>query len=300
MTNVRPLRSPDGDRAGRGANSVAAAIAAVPYTSASASEAPRITGTALVKVLGPVEIVGARRPFTRAWSFELVVYLAMHRRGATNDVWASALWPERSVASTTLHSTVSAARRALGPGIEGEDLLQRDHGVLKLSSAVTTDWMDFCELAEAPDPQSWRRALSLVAGRPFEGLHSPDWTVLEGIAASLENAVSALALQVAEHELDLGDPLRAMTAARRGLLASPYDERLYRVLLRSADAQGNPAGVESAMAELVSLLGGRVSAARNAQEDLHPESYVHPSTTQLYRALSRRMAGASGGGQSTH
>ena len=51
-----------------------------------------------ILVLGPVEVVGAARPFTRAWSLELVVYLAMHPGGATSDQWSTHLWPNRSMA----------------------------------------------------------------------------------------------------------------------------------------------------------------------------------------------------------
>ncbi|MHB8219242.1 MAG: AfsR/SARP family transcriptional regulator [Acidimicrobiales bacterium] len=241
-----------------------------------------------VQVLGPTQILGASRPFRRAWTFDLIVYLAMHPQGASNDVWSTALWPDFAVASTTLHSTVSSARRSIGRAPDGQELLRREQGVLRLGPEVITDWYRFRELAGAPDPPSWRRALSLVRGRPFEGLRRPDWTVLEGISATVEETVAQLAIQVAEHELNLGDGARASAAARRGLLASPYDERLYRILLKSADQQGNPAGVESAMAELVCLLGGGARPGQAVRSGLRPEKYVHPATTELYRALSRR------------
>ena len=59
---------------------------------------------------------------------------------------------------------------------------------------------------------------------------------------------------------------------------SPYDERLFRILLRSADMAGNPAGVESVMAELIHLVA----------DDVEPFDAVHPETLDLYRSLSRR------------
>ncbi len=68
-----------------------------------------------VAVLGPIEIRGAQRStFTRAWAEELVVYLAMHPNGASNEAWATALWPDRLMAPSSLHSTASVARRSLG------------------------------------------------------------------------------------------------------------------------------------------------------------------------------------------
>jgi hypothetical protein len=146
-------------------------------------------------------------------------------------------------------------------------------------------------LARTADEASWAEALDLVRGRPFEGLRSPDWTVLEGFAAEVEEAVVAVALGLAGHRLQRRDGRGAGAAARRALLVSPYDERLYRVLLRAADAQGNPAGVESVMAELRRLVGGGPGGDRGGP---HPCDLVHPETAALYQALSRRVPAVGG------
>lgn len=251
-----------------------------------------------VLVLGPAEVRGAAGPFRRAWTLELVVYLALHPQGATNEAWATALWPDRLMAAPTLYSTASDARRALGPARSGADHLPRRHGRLQLAPTVCSDWDRLRRLAAEPDPVAWERALFLVRGRPFDGLRSPDWAVLEGIAAQVEDAVVQLAARVAEHRLAEGDGRGAAAAARRGLLASPYDERLYRLLLRAADREGNPAGVESAMAELVHLVAGDEAPGRLPGAPGTPvlapgaTDYVHPDTAALYRSLSRRPAGA--------
>ncbi|HLN43608.1 MAG TPA: bacterial transcriptional activator domain-containing protein, partial [Acidimicrobiales bacterium] len=113
---------------------------------------------------------------------------------------------------------------------------------------------------------------------PFEGLRSPDWVVLEGILATVEAVIVDLACRFAEHCLEQFDARGAEWAARQGLRVSPYDERLYRVLLKASDAAGNPAGVESTMAELVHLVA----------DDVEPFDAVHPETLALYRRLSRR------------
>jgi hypothetical protein len=52
------------------------------------------------------------------------------------------------------------------------------------------------------------------------------------------------------------------------------------MLLRAADAAGNPAGVESVMSELIKLVA----------DDVEPLDSVHPSTMDLYRSLTRRRA----------
>ena len=231
-----------------------------------------------VRVLGPVEVVGAARPFTRAWAVELVVYLSMHRNGASSEQWATALWPDRIMAPASLHSTASAARRCLGVSRHGVDHLPRAHGRLSLGRTVSTDWARFLTLSERPDMASWAAALELIRGRPFDGLRAPDWVLLEGIMANVEAVVVDLAIRYADLRLAVGDWAGAEWAARQGLQVSAYDERLYRVLLRAADTAGNPAGVESVMAELVHLVA----------DDVEPYDAVHPETLDLYRSLSRR------------
>jgi len=142
-------------------------------------------------------------------------------------------------------------------------------------------------------------ALDLVRGRPFEGLRTYDWTVLDGVVTAIEDAIVEVAVRLAEHWLAAGNGRAAELAARRGLVASPFDERLYRALLRAADAQANPAGVEAAMAQLLRLVVG--SAGPNTpvtRADPRELDLVHPATATLYRSLSRRCArplGALGG-----
>ena len=232
-----------------------------------------------VAVLGPLEIRGAARNFTRAWALELVVYLALHPRGVSNEAWATALWPDRLMAPSTLHSTASVARRSLGRAEDGSDHLPRSHGRLVLSQTVGTDWHRFVALADSDRHEDWRGALDLVRGRPFEGLRSTDWPILEGIGPAIEAAVVDLSGRLAGAYLRLGDANGAEWAARRGLVVSPYDERLYRMLMRAADVGGNPAGVDAVMAELITLVA----------DDIEPLDAVHPSTMDLYRQLSRRQ-----------
>jgi hypothetical protein len=230
-----------------------------------------------VGLLGPIQIRGASRSFVRPWALDLVAYLAMHPQGAANDVWATALWPDREMAPATLHSIASTARRVLGQSETGADHLPRSHGRLRLSATVGTDWDRFCRLSGQEEPGAWRRGLSLVRGRPFDGLRATDWTVLEGVAATVEVEVADLAVRLSTHCLEAGDTSGAEWAARRGLLASPFDEPLYRMLLRAADLAGNPARVELVIRELVHRVGDGGDGFDS----------VHPATLELYRELSR-------------
>ncbi len=167
-----------------------------------------------VAVLGPAEVRGLARPFSRAPALDLAVYLALHPAGAANDAWATALWPDRLMAPATLHSTASAARRALGPSTNGHDHLPRSHGRLQLARGVSTDWRRFVSLSGSDDPDAWDEAVDLVRGRPFDGLRNAEWTVLEGVAADVEEGVAELACRLTDARLRRGR--RGSQRRRRG------------------------------------------------------------------------------------
>ncbi len=250
-----------------------------------------------VAVLGPVEIRGAVRPFCRSSSRELVVYLAFHRQGARNDVWSTALWTDRCIAASTLHSTASVARNALGRSVSGNDHLPRGGRRLRLADTVGTDVERFARAAADPDPARWKEALALVRGRPFDGLHLADWAVLDGTQAEVESMVVDTALKAAGHLLGRGRGDEAEWVIRRGLRASPYDERLYRGLLWAMEIMGNRAGLRSTMAELLCLAtdGAGVAAPGPGTAGQRGSSSVHPETVALFWELSQRKSPATRG-----
>jgi DNA-binding SARP family transcriptional activator len=243
------------------------------------------SGTVTVSILGPPEVWGASRPFTRAWTLDLVVYLSLHPRGVPNEIWANALWPERQMAAPTLYSIASSARRALGRDGDGVDHLPRAHGRLRLGPGVTTDVAQLEWLAATTDLDSWHRAISLIRGRPFEGLRDGDWSIFEGFVAHIEELVVNVVERLATHHLALGDGRAVARVARRALLVSPYDERLYRILMRAADVEGHPRAVESVMEELLGVLGGPAHR-RFANSQALADELVHPETAELFRSLA--------------
>ena len=231
-------------------------------------DAPRI------HVLGPVRLEGAEQPPRRAKMLELIVWLALHPPGADLDTAATALWPERAPAPRTLWTLTWGARQALGNRPDGEPYLPR-YERLSLDPAVTSDWRDFQALASSPDLGAWHRALGLVRGPPFAEADWP-WAVTEGLAAAMESEIVDLAAKVSEAACAREDLATAAWAAEQGLLASPYDERLYRLLMRIADRSGNPAGVKAVMARLSAVLA----------EEVEPADAVHPETWALYERLT--------------
>jgi DNA-binding SARP family transcriptional activator len=236
-------------------------------------------GPVEVGILGRVRVSGTPAPFDRKPRLtELVVYLALHPDGATTDAWATALWPDRRMPASTQANRLSETRIALGVARDGYAHLRKTGGRHHLGPEVSTDWDCFQALAAKSDPEAWREALALVRGRPFEGLREPQWTVLEGTAASIVSAVVELACRLAEQMLATSDADGAEWAARRAMLCCPWDERLTRVLMRAADAAGNRAGVEAALRQLAKVL----------EADGDPLAAVHPETSALYRALMAR------------
>jgi DNA-binding SARP family transcriptional activator len=242
-----------------------------------------------IAVLGPVEIRGAARPFCRTSAKELVVYLAFHRQGARNDVWSTALWTDRCMAPSTLHSTASVARRALGRAANGVDHLPRSGRRLRLGDTVGTDVERFARAAADPDPVRWKEALRLVRGRPFDGLCLADWAVVDGTQSQVESMVVATALRGAEHHLRRGCGEEAEWMIRRAMRVSPYDERLYRVLLQAAESMGNRVGLRAAMAELHLVATDGAIPWRGPLTragTMGSSSSLHPRTVALFHELA--------------
>jgi DNA-binding SARP family transcriptional activator len=249
-----------------------------------------------IAVLGPIALRGFAAPFARPAARELVVYLALHREGASHAQWSLALWPDRPVSPPTIHSTASDARRALGVDPSGEARLPRGR-LLRLSEDVTSDVEHFARLASNRDPASLCEALDLVRGPVLAGLRRADWAVLDGTQAALESLVVHTALRASRSLVATGQADRAAWALRRALVVSPYDERLYRALLEATAAQGNRVALGSTMAELLARAGGGQATFGLTSPSTHESALVsvlHPETTALYRQLVGRRPATGG------
>ena len=248
-----------------------------------------------IAVMGPVTVRGAAHPFRRSASLELVVYLAFHRRGVRHAEWSAALWPDRPVASSSVHSTASDARRALGDAADGGSHLPRGT-ILRLGAGVATDVERFAALSRSDDPRRLVEAMHLVRGPVFAGLRHVDWAVFDGTQAAVESMVVRTAVRSAGLLAGLGRGDDAEWVVRRAMAACPFDERLYRALLRASAVQGNKAGLRSTMGQLLTLAGDPLApspAPRRRQDDALLQS-LHPSTTALYRDLLRGLPAPGG------
>jgi DNA-binding SARP family transcriptional activator len=234
-----------------------------------------------VCVLGHIELRGVPR-IQRAKALELIVYLALYPAGADPERLWEALWPERELLRPTLHSAASVARAHLGDAPDGTPYLPlAREGLYRLHPLISLDWTRFqalVQLASQDDSRAipaLREAVELVRGIPLEGTTPGDYEWAFAHRTEMESAIGDAAEQLAAKYLDHGSHTDAIWAARRGLLASPYDERLYRQLMRAAYDAGNLPGVDAIMRELLHALD---------VED-EPIDELHPDTVELYKRL---------------
>jgi hypothetical protein len=226
-----------------------------------------------LNLLGPVELFGVDPP-KRSQILNLLTYLALHRRGADHDTLDTVLW-KKPVGGKTLRNRMHEARQLVGGAIT-------DGPIWRLTNDVTTDWQRFTALA-AGTPAEQREALQLIRGRPFQGLDYADWLHLEGIHSEVEAAIVDLALTVTERDLDAGNPDAAYLAARAGLDASRYEERLHRLAIIAGEAAGYTSVVETLKAEMRTAL----------EDDIEPDGALQPETRDLYERLRRPRSATS-------
>ena len=238
----------------------------------------------LVRLMGPVEIEGAKQPIDRRKAVELVVYLATHPKGLDDERLKTALWPDERAPQASFNTTVTRARSGLGTAADGSHHLPHviaSGGVYRVGPSVTTDVVLLerrLVAARAAAPEAairiLRAGLELVRGLPLAGARQGyEWAYAEGLVARIETVVAEAAHHLAQLALEARDPDLAQWATCQGLLASPGDEVLFRDRMLACDL----AGVETVMDELVA-----------AAEALEPYDTLHPETVALYERLSHR------------
>ncbi len=242
-----------------------------------------------VLVLGPVEILGNSKNFSRQRAFDLVVYLALHPKGVERDIIVNALWNGREVPRQTIDTIVSSARSALGYASNGNHHLPSAWGKLKLEKSVSCDWTIFeslvmrgADVFEDCDDSlrlsNLERAMQLVRGQLFGGLKMADWVLFEGIGSRMESSIVDRALELADIYFSMGSFDQCKWALRQALKVSPYDERVYRKLMKCSYAEGNIGGVVAVMDELQSVI----------ESDIEPFDTIHPATKELFMELCAR------------
>lgn len=232
-----------------------------------------------VQVMGPVDVVGAVRPFSSRRAQDLVAFLAFHPEGADRDQLKAQIWPpDHPPSSSTLANTVSRARKALGVDDDDKPYLPRvsSKGIYRLRAEIGTDVNRFETLISAArdDPgERGRRcleaALELVRGTPFTGATGDMYRWADfGLRTQIECLVDTAAHELARRCIDAGDFRGARKAAMTSLQLVGACEECYRWRLMAAAE--NPTEVRQIMAELANLLK-RESGQAEADDLLSPD-----------------------------
>ena len=238
-----------------------------------------------ILILGSVEARGWRSPPERAVVVELACYLALHReRPVSGESLRAALRPDGSKeqSAKTLRTYLSMLRKALGP----DALPSRPSGGYQLASWITTDWERFVELSRSDDVEDALEALSLIRGRPFEGVPRGTyaWVFSEFLVSDMEVAIASVVTRAVGTLVKADDLERALGAVRQGLRAVTGDYGLWELYLSIA-AQVSPAALSRARSEARAALGEDAPAGL-----IHWESGCHFGTPGRVRSLSTGSA----------
>lgn len=241
----------------------------------------------VVQVLGEVGAVRyvAGQPEelapSRQKALEAIAYLALRETPPDREALEISLFPDGANAAKTMYNTISGAR-----ALVGEELFPRTGGRYELSRRVLTDYGLFCELVarahaepDAALATTWLSdALLLIRGEPFTGVGRGYAWVGPHRGMMVARVIDA-AEELAQGLLDAGEWRTAEWAARQGLRAFPADERMYRLLMRTARAAGNIPGVQRVFRELCQVIA-------DPDIGVEPEDTLHPETVQLLEDLT--------------
>ncbi len=278
LPDLAGLRAQDIDaaplHAGPGVDSPQRHPLTLPGSSSSAAEPLDPAAAPIVRVLGPVQVDGARgrvEPSKRARLAELVAFLALNPGVHARQV-DEAIWPARRHEDNlnTRNTATSKARAWLGRNEANEDFLPRHSAGAGygLVPAVRTDWSWWLELvgttaATAPT-EDLESALALVRGRPFDGVHPRRYAWADALRQQMAEQIVDVAYEVARRRLLAGRWQATEAATAVGLMVEPAWEPLWRLRIMAAHEARNRPAVREAVARMLALteaVGGDLDPA---------------------------------------
>lgn len=207
----------------------------------------------MLRLLGPVELVGARGPVPPRAIKQCEEYCAwlLENPGASAGTMTRALM----IADPTRRSNLSRLRTWLGADDQGAPYLPDAYsGRIKLHPGVTSDWeqMQLCLSAgvNRVSDATLIEALGLVRGAPLADAAPGQWHWAEQLRADISATIRDAAVVLSRRALTAGDLEHAQWAVETGLLANPDDELLLGVQIRIADANGDRALVDQLVLRL--------------------------------------------------
>lgn len=197
----------------------------------------------VVKLLGPLELDGTRRPVTAGPLLELIVFLILNPgRSFTSIQLRESIWGlgRQPITSATFRNYMVELRKTFGPGVVVTERYRYE-----LTEAVTSDWDRFQVALGADDALAGRdEALGLVRGPVlhgcFDGKKNSPFAWAVDTANDIEDQVTTVAVELAGFLLDLDDAARAATAVAQGLRCADTNLRLRLIDLRVGAALGGP------------------------------------------------------------
>ena len=204
-------------------------------------------------LLGPIQLLGAAGPPPTRSERSCIEYCAwmVEHPGATASQMAAALM----VAETTRRSNVSRLRGWLGTMEDGNLYLPEAYtGRLYLDATVSSDWQRLTSLVSPGinrvPVSTLVSALRLVRGAPLADAAPGQWHWAEELRTDMACLIRDIGARVGEAALADGDLDLARWAASRALTASPGDETLVRLRLRTEHRAGNRPEVERIVLQL--------------------------------------------------
>jgi hypothetical protein len=204
-------------------------------------------------LLGPIQLLGAAGPPPTRSERSCIEYCAwmVEHPGATASQMADALM----VAETTRRSNVSRLRGWLGTMADGDLYLPEAYsGRLYLDATVSSDWQRLTALVSPGinrvPVSTLVSALRLVRGAPLADAAPGQWHWAEELRTDMACLIRDIAARVGDAALADGDIDLARWAASRALTASPGDETLVRLRLRTEHRAGNRPEVERIVLQL--------------------------------------------------
>jgi hypothetical protein len=188
----------------------------------------RAQGAIVVKLLGWLEITGARRAAIAGPVQEIIVFLVLNPgRSFTSIQLRESIWclGRSPLSSATFRKYMVELRRAFGPGVVITEKYRYE-----LTAAVTSDLAMFRDTSTARGLSGSELALDLVRGPVlhgcFDGKKNAPFAWAVGTANNIEDEVTSVAYDLALACLSDDDPMRAGRAVAKGLLCSETNLRL--------------------------------------------------------------------------
>jgi DNA-binding SARP family transcriptional activator len=180
-------------------------------------------------------------------------------------------------APATVNNVVSHAKRILGRGANGEDLLFATPEGYRFADGVTCDWARFLKLAAVADGEdartrigTWRSALRLVRGVPLVGNYPGkyfEWFGSERLDDKIKTSVIDVASALAKAALDVEDWDTVKWAVEKGLELDPAREELFQALMHAEGRSGKPARVQEVYGQLCLMLQKEVDLLQSPSDE---------------------------------